>query len=74
MPRSPCSALPHVVAVLHRQRPVEPELVQQALVALGVHAALARERLDRVAGDEADQREDEQRDAEERRHDQARGA
>src|SRR5664280_865136 len=56
--------LPHVVAVLHRQRPVEPELVKQTLVAFLGHATLARKRLDRIARNEADQREDEQRDAE----------
>ena len=57
MPRSPCSTLPDVVAVLHRQRPVEAELVQQPLVARRVHAALARQALDRIAGNQVDQRE-----------------
>ena len=32
---------PDVVGVLHRQRPVEAELVDQAVVALVGHAALA---------------------------------
>jgi hypothetical protein len=62
--------LPDVVTVLHRQRSVEPELVEQPLVALLGHAALARKGFDRIAGNEADQREDEQRDAEEGRHDE----
>ena len=44
--------------------------MQQALTPLRVHAALAREILDRIAGDEMDQREREQRHAEERRNDQ----
>ena len=62
--------LPHVLAVLHGERPVEAELVDQAVVALLGHAALARQRLDRIARDQADQREDEQRDAEEGRDDE----
>src|SRR5204862_7590683 len=62
---------PDVLAVLHRQRPVEAELVDEPLVALGRHAALARECLERIAWNEADQREDEQRDAEEGRDDEA---
>ena len=35
--------------------PVEAELVDQPLVALRRHAALARQRLDRIARNEADQ-------------------
>jgi hypothetical protein len=62
---------PHVFGVLDRQRAIEPELVHEARVAGRVHAALARERLDRVAGQEADQREHEQRDADEGRQHEA---
>ena len=49
--------LPDIVDVLHRQRPVEAELVQQPLAPRRVHAALARQVLDRIAGDQVDQRE-----------------
>ena len=48
--------------------------MQQALAPLRVHPALAGEVLDRVAGDQADQREREQRDADERRDDQREAA
>ena len=47
-------------AVLHQHRPVEAELVAQALVALRVDAALAGQRLDRIAGDQTDEEEGEQ--------------
>ena len=44
----------------HCERPVEAELVDQATVAPLAHVALARRRIDRVAEDQADQREGEQ--------------
>ena len=44
--------------------------MQQTQPPLRIHSALAGEILDRVAGNEADQREREQRHAEKRRHDQ----
>ncbi len=59
-----------VVAILHRQRAVEPELVQQARAPRRIHPPLAGKVLDRVAGDEVDQRERQQRHADERGNDQ----
>ena len=44
--------------------------MDQAVIALLGHAALAGKRLDRIARDQADQREDEQRDADEGRNDE----
>ena len=70
MPRSPCSAFQTYSPYCTGKRPVEAELVHQPLVALLGHAALARQRLDRIARDQADQGEDEQRDAEEGRDDE----
>ncbi len=62
--------LSDVVGVLHRQGPIKSELVQQARAARGIHAALARQVLDRIAGNQMNQRERQQRHADERGHDQ----
>ena len=59
-----------VDAVLHEHRAVEPVFLEQLRVALGVDAALAGHRLDRVARHQADQEEREQRHADERRDDE----
>ena len=62
--------LSDVRQVLDRQRTVESELMQQPLAPRGIHAALARQVLDRIARDEMDQRERQQRHTEKRRYDQ----
>src|SRR5205807_4575419 len=56
--------------VLHRQRTIETELTQKALAPRRVHSALARHILHRVARDEVNQGEREQRHAEKSRNDQ----
>ena len=62
--------LRNVFRVLQGQRPVEPELVQQPLAPRGVHAALTGKVLDRISRNEVDERERQQRHADERRYDQ----
>jgi hypothetical protein len=59
-----------VDAVLDHDRPVESVLLAQHLVAYGIDAALAGERLDRVAWNQPDQEECEQRHSEERGNDE----
>ena len=63
-----------VLGVLHRKRSVEAEFVQQSLAPRRIHSALAGEVLDRIAWYEVDQREREQRHADEGRDDQCRAA
>ena len=58
-------------AVLDEHRPVEAVFLPQLLVALGIDAALARERLDRIARDEADQEKGQHGDSDEGRNDKA---
>ncbi len=73
-PEIPFRHLPDVLGVLHRERAVESELVQQAFAPSGIHPTLARQVLDRIARDEVNQRERKQRNADERRDDQCRAA
>ena len=54
--------------VLDDDRPIETVLVAQLLVQRLIDAVLAGHRLDRIAGDEADQHEHEQRDPDEGRN------
>ena len=60
-----------VDAVLHQHRPVEAVFLEQRLVPRGVDAALARHRLDRIAGHDPDQEERQQRHPDEGRNDEA---
>ncbi len=46
-----------IAAILDEKRPVETEFPTQLLVSSRIDAALARHRLDRVSGDEADKKE-----------------
>ena len=59
-----------VDAVLNDHRPVEAVFLAELLVAHGVDTALARHRLDGVAGNQPDQEERQQRHPEESRDDQ----
>ena len=60
-----------VDAVLHEHRTVETVFLEQLGVAPGIDAALARHRLDGIAGNQADEEEREQRHPDERRNDES---
>src|SRR5216684_6316167 len=60
-----------VCEILDIERAVEAVLVQQLLVTLRGNAALARQRLDGIAGNGVDQQEREQRDPDKGRDDQS---
>ena len=57
-----------IEAVLHQHRLVKAVLLAQLRVAGRIDAAFARHGLDRIAGDQADQYEHEQRDPDEGRN------
>ena len=59
-----------IVAILHVQRLIEAEFLQQLGVMDRIDAALARHRLDRIAGHETDQEERNQRDSDKGRNDE----
>jgi hypothetical protein len=57
--------------VLDQHRTIEAVFLPQPFMERGVEAALPSHCFNRIAGDEADQNEDEQRDPDEGRNDQA---